>query len=68
MNRIRNSVKDRQSCIAWQTVYEVSKRKGTSRSKLKDLVKKNKYTYGKNISEICLENPQKLQINYHEDY
>ena len=35
INKIRNSVGNRQSWIAWQTVNEVSKRKGTSRAKLK---------------------------------
>ena len=35
INEIKNSVEDRQSRIAWQTVNEVSKRKGTSRVKLK---------------------------------
>ena len=34
-NKIRNSVEDRQSWIAWQTVKEVSKRKSTSRTKLR---------------------------------
>ena len=35
INKIRNSVKDRPSWIAWQTVNEVSKRKSTLRPKLK---------------------------------
>ena len=35
INKIRNSVEDRQSRIAWQTANEVSKRKSTSRAKLK---------------------------------
>ena len=30
INKIRNSVEDRQFCIVWQTVNEVSKRKSTS--------------------------------------
>ena len=34
INKIRNSVEDRQSRIAWQTVNEVSKMKSTSRTKL----------------------------------
>ena len=32
ITKISNSVEDRQSQIAWQTVNEVSKRKSTSRS------------------------------------
>ena len=35
INKIRNSVEDRQSRIAWQRVNEVSKKKSTSRAKLK---------------------------------
>ena len=35
INMIRDSLEDRQSRIAWQTVNEVSKRKSTARAKLK---------------------------------
>ena len=35
INKIQHSVEDRQSWIAWLTVNEVSKRKGTERAKLK---------------------------------
>ena len=35
INKIRNSVEDRQSWITWQAVKEVSKRKSTTRAKLK---------------------------------
>ena len=35
INKIRNSVEDRQSRITWQIVNEVSKRKSTSSAKLK---------------------------------
>ena len=35
INNIRNSVEDRQSRIAWQTINEVSKKKSTSKVKLK---------------------------------
>ena len=35
INKIRDSVDDRQSRIAWQTVNEVSRRKSTARAKLK---------------------------------
>ena len=35
INKIKDSVKDRQSRIAWQTVNEVSRRKTTAKAKLK---------------------------------
>ena len=35
INKIRHSVEDEQSWIAWQTVNELSKRKITARAKLK---------------------------------
>ena len=35
INKIRNSAKDRQPRIAWQTVKEVSRRKNTVKAKLK---------------------------------
>ena len=35
INKIQNSVQDRQSWISWQTVSEESKKKSTSRGKLK---------------------------------
>ena len=35
INKIRDLVKERQSRIAWQTVNKVSRRKSTTRAKLK---------------------------------
>ena len=35
INKIRDSVEDRQSRIAWQTINEVSRRKSTVKAKLK---------------------------------
>ena len=35
IDKIRDSVEDRQSRIAWQTMNEVSKRKSTAKAKLK---------------------------------
>ena len=35
INKIRDSVEDRQSRIAWQTINEVSRRKSTGKAKLK---------------------------------
>ena len=63
INKIRNSVGDKRSRIAWQTVNEVSKRKSISRAKLKAATQEEQIQMGKDISRICLENPLKLQIN-----
>ena len=62
INEIRDSVEDKQSRIAWQTVNEVSRRKSTAKAKLKLPVQKNKYTCGNNISRIYSENPRKLRM------
>ena len=35
INKIRDSVEDRKSRIAWQTLYEVNRRNSTMRAKLK---------------------------------
>ena len=35
INKIRDSVEDKQSRVAWQTVSEVSRRKSTAKAKLK---------------------------------
>ena len=35
IDKIRDSVEDRQSRIAWQTINEVSRRKSTAKTKLK---------------------------------
>ena len=35
IDKIRDSVEDRQSRIAWQTINEVSRRKNTAKAKLK---------------------------------
>ena len=42
INKIRNSVEDRLSRIAWQTINEVSKRKSASRAKLKASIQKER--------------------------
>ena len=63
INKIRESVEDRQSRIAWQMVNEVSRRKSTARAKLKQPAKKNEYTCGNNIFRIYLENVWKLSMN-----
>ena len=35
IDKIRDSVEDRQSRIAWQTINKVSRRKSTAKAKLK---------------------------------
>ena len=41
IDKIRESVEDRQSRIAWQTINEVSRRINTAKAKLKDANKQN---------------------------
>ena len=62
INKIRDSVEDKQSRIAWQTVNEVSRRKSTAKAKLKLPAKKNEYNDGNNISRIYPETLQKLHM------
>ena len=44
INKIKNSIKDRQFWIKWQTVNEVSTRKSTSRAKLAQSAEAVEYT------------------------
>ena len=65
INKIRNSVKYRQSQIVWQTINEVSKKKSTSRAKQK-AVSHEERIHGNNITKIFLENSLNLPINLDE--
>ena len=56
INKIRNSVEDRQSRIVWQTVNKVSKRKSTSRAKLKTASQEEKIHMWKEHFKNLLEN------------
>ena len=60
--KIRNSVENRQSRIAWQTVMEGNKRKWILTAKLKDTNQEERIHTWKNISRICSETPQKSEI------
>ena len=63
-NKIRDSVEDRQSRIAWQTVNEESRKKSTAKTKLIYLpANKNEYTYGNSISRNYSETLRKLHMN-----
>ena len=53
INKIRNSVEDRQSRIAWQTVNEVLEGKTPREPNQMLPAKMNEYTRGNNISRIC---------------
>ena len=56
---IRDSVEDRQSRIAWQTVNEVSRRKSTAEAKLKATNQEVRIHLWKQYFENLLENPPK---------
>ena len=53
IDKIRDTVKDRQSKIAWQMINEVSRRKSTAKPKLKAPNNKNELNCGNNIPRIC---------------
>ena len=57
MIKIRNSVEDRQSRIAWQTINEVSGRKSTAKAKLKAANQQERIKLWKQHFENLLANP-----------
>ena len=59
-DKIRNSVKDRQSRIAWQTIYEVSRRKSTAKPKLKATSQRDRMHLWKQHFENLLGNPPEV--------
>ena len=59
IDKIRDSVEDRQSRIAWQT-NEVSRRKGTVKAKLKAANQQERIKLWKQHFENLLENPPKV--------
>ena len=63
INKIRESVEDRQSRIAWQTVNKVNRRKSTAKVNWKLSAKKNEHNYGNNTSRIYSETLRKLHMN-----
>ena len=59
-DKIRDSVEDRQSRIAWQTINEVSRRKNTAKAKLKAENQQERIKQWKQHFENLLENPPKI--------
>ena len=57
IDKIRNSVEDRQSRIAWQTINEVSRRKNTATAKLKAANQQEKIKLWKQHFENLLGKP-----------
>ena len=60
IDKIRDSVEDRQSRIAWQTINEVSRRKSTTKAKLKATNQQEKIKLWKQHLENLLGNPPKV--------
>ena len=57
IDKIRDSVEDRQSRIAWQTINEVSRRKSTAKAKLKATSQQDQIYLWKQHFENLLGNP-----------
>ena len=60
IDKIRDSVEDRQSKIAWQTITEVSRRKSTAKSKLKAASQQERVKLWKQHLENLQGNPPKV--------
>ena len=60
IDKIRDSVEDRQSRIAWQTINEVSTRKNTAKAKLKATNQQERIKLWKQHFENLLGNPTKV--------
>ena len=60
IDKIRDSVEDRQSRIAWQTINEVSRRKNTAKAKLKAANQQERIKLWKQHFENLLGNPPKV--------
>ena len=60
IDKIRDSVEDRQSRIAWQTINEVSRRKNTAKAKLKAAHQQERIKLWKQQFENLLGNPPKI--------
>ena len=60
IDKIRDSVEDRQSRIAWQTINEVSRRKNTAKAKLKAANQQERMKLWKQHFENLLGNPLKI--------
>ena len=60
VDKIRDSVEDRQSRIAWQTINEVSRRKNTAKAKLKAASQQERINLWKQHFENLLGNPPNI--------
>ena len=60
IDKIRDSVEDRQSKIAWQTINEVSRRKSTAKAKLKAANQQERIKQWKQHFENLQGNPLKI--------
>ena len=60
IDKIRDSLEDRQSRIAWQTINEVSKRQSTAKAKLKAPKHQERIKLWKQHFENLLGNPPKV--------
>ena len=60
IDKIRDSVEDKQSRIAWQTINEVSRRKNTTKAKLKAANQQERIKLWKQHFENLLGNPPKI--------
>ena len=60
IDKIRDSVEDRQSRIAWQTINEKSRRKTTAKAKLKATNQQERIKLWKQHFENLLGNPPKV--------
>ena len=60
IDKIRDSVEDRQSRIAWQTINEVSRRKSTAKAKLKAANQQERIKLWKQHFKNQLGNPPKV--------
>ena len=59
IDKIRNSVEDRQSRMAWQTINEVSRRKSTAKAKLKAASQQERVKLWEEHLKNLLGNPPK---------
>ena len=60
IDKIRDSVEDRQSRIAWQTLNEVSRRKSTAKAKLKAASQEERIKLWEQHFKNLLGNPLKI--------
>ena len=60
MDKIGDSVEDRQSRIAWQMINEVSRRKSTAKAKVKATNQQERIKLWKQHFETLLGNPPKV--------